>query len=68
MAKTKEEARAKLERAVGKPKDETISRRSVDICVARLKRMFNLSVDWGLMPSSPAARVHLFREDRRRVR
>jgi integrase len=68
VAKTKEEARAKLEKAVGKPKDETISRRSVDICVARLKRMFNLSVDWGLMPSSPAARVRLFREDRRRVR
>jgi integrase len=68
VAKTKEEARAKLEKAVGKPKDETISRRSVDICVARLKRMFNLSVDWGLMPTSPAARVRLFREDRRRVR
>jgi integrase len=68
VAKTKEEARAKLEKAVGKPTEETISRRSVDICVARLKRMFNLSVDWGLMPTNPAARVRLFREDRRRVR
>lgn len=68
IANTKDQAQAKLEAAVGKPTGETISRRSVDICVARLKRMFNLCVDWGFMPASPAARVRLFREDRRRVR
>jgi integrase len=68
VAKTKEQAKAKLEKAVGKPTEETISKRSVDICVARLKRMFSLCVDWGLIPANPAARVRLFREDRRRVR
>lgn len=68
IAKTKELAQAKLEKAVGKPTEETISKRSVDICIARLKRMFNLCVDWGLLPANPAARVRLFREDRRRVR
>ncbi len=68
VAKTKEDAQAKLEKFVGKATGETISRRSVDICIARLKRMFNLSADWGLIQISPAAKVRLFREDKKRVR
>lgn len=68
VAKTKAIAQARLEKAIGKGAVETISRRSVDICVARLKRMFNLCVDWGLVASNPALRIRLFREERKRVR
>ncbi len=45
-----------------------ITKRTVDISLARLKRMFTLCVDWGLCAKNPAAKVRLFREDQKRTR
>ncbi len=45
-----------------------LSKRTVDVSLARLKRMFTLCVDWGLCTQNPAAKVRLFREDPKRVR
>lgn len=47
---------------------KTIAKRTADISLARLKRLFNLCVEWGLCERNPAARVRLLREDNRRNR
>ena len=46
----------------------TLAKRSVDISLARLKRMVNLCVEWGLCEKNPAAKVKLFRADNKRTR
>ncbi len=45
-----------------------VGKRCVDISLARLKRLFTLAGQWGLVDGNPAAKVKLFREDPRRVR
>ena len=49
-------------------KGRAITKRTVDISLARLKRLFTLCVDWGLCSKNPAAKVKLFREDQKRTR
>lgn len=45
-----------------------VSKREVDLEISRLKRLFNLAMDWGLCEKNPAARVKLFHEDVKRTR
>lgn len=45
-----------------------LTKRTADISLARLKRLFSLCLDWGLCDRNPAARVKLFREDNKRTR
>jgi len=45
-----------------------LSPRSVDIHLSRLKRMFNLGIEWGLCEVNPAAKVKLLRRDDKRIR
>ena len=59
--------RAALQRPVSKP-GRPITKRTVDISIARLKRMFSLCVDWDLCARNPATKVKLFREDEKRTR
>lgn len=50
------------------PRSKKLTKRTVDISLARLKRMFALCVDWGISTQNPAAKVKLFREDQNRTR
>jgi len=59
---------ASLARAEATTQGRRLTKRTVDISVARLKRMFGLCVDWGLCSKNPAAKIKLFREDEQRVR
>lgn len=63
-------AQIALDRKKGTPDREApvVSKRTVDVVMARLKRLFSLCVEWGLLERSPAERVKLFREDVMRVR
>ncbi len=45
-----------------------VSKREVDLEISRLKRLFNLAMDWGLCEKNPAARVKLLHEDVKRTR
>jgi len=45
-----------------------VSKREMDLEISRLKRLFNLAMDWGLCERNPAARVRLFHEDVKRTR
>jgi len=45
-----------------------LSPRSVDIHLARLKRMFNLCIEWGLCEVNPSAKIKLLRRDNKRIR
>ncbi len=45
-----------------------LTKRTVDVSLARLKKLFSLAVEWGLVDKSPAAKVKLLREDERRTR
>jgi integrase len=45
-----------------------IAKRTADISLGRLKRLFNLCVEWDFCDKNPAARVKLLREDNRRNR
>ena len=45
-----------------------VSKREVDLEISRLKRLFNLAMDWGLCEKNPAARVRLFHEEVKRTR
>ncbi|MEW5765959.1 MAG: tyrosine-type recombinase/integrase [Acidobacteriota bacterium] len=45
-----------------------VSKREVDLEISRLKRLFNLALDWGLCESNPVARVRLFNEEVKRTR
>ena len=47
---------------------EKLTPRSVDIHVSRLKRMFNLCMEWGLCTSNPAAKVKLLKRDNKRIK
>lgn len=48
--------------------EPTISKRSVDATMSRLKRLFNKCIEWGMLEKSPAEKVKFFREDVKRVR
>lgn len=45
-----------------------VSKREVDLDIGRLKRLFTLAVEWGLLERSPAARIRLYRQDTVRTR
>jgi integrase len=47
---------------------EGLAPRTVDHYTERLKRLFSLAVEWGILESSPAAKVRLSRENPERVR
>lgn len=49
-------------------KPRILSKRSVDMRLSRLKRMFNLCIEWGLCESNPVSKVKQFREDNFRAR
>jgi integrase len=73
-AKSEAEARGILKRAMdrraknGCPAEECLTKRTIDIILSRLKRMFSLCMTWGLCTNNPAAKIPLFRDDARRVR
>jgi len=48
----------------GKP----LASRTVDMRIARLKRLFSLCLEWGLCDRNPASKVKLLRKDNKRVR
>jgi integrase len=52
----------------GSKPERDLARRSIDIELARLKRLFSLAVQWGLCEKNPAAKVALFRQDVKRIR
>ncbi len=66
---TEEAARKKLEKALAGIKEkEFLSRKALDEVIGRLKRLFNLCIEWGLCEYNPAGRIKLFRVDDRRYR
>jgi integrase len=66
---TEEDARKKLDKALaGITEKELLSRKALDEVVGRLKRLFNLCIEWGLCEYNPAGRIKLFRVDDRRYR
>lgn len=69
-AQAREALAALLEERGRGPEAEQLilSKCAVDRALARLKRLFSLCVDWGLLERSPAERIKLFREDVNRVR
>ena len=73
-AKSEPEARKILKKALEKrakgscPADELLSKRAIDVILARLKRLFSLCMTWGHCSTNPAAKVPLFRDDAKRVR
>ena len=52
----------------GRSGGKLLTKRTVDVALARLKRFFNLCVEWELCQRNPAAKVKLFRADVKRVR
>lgn len=65
---SKAQAEAKLADALKDEESKPLTRRAQDIALARLKRLFNLRIEWGLTNESPAAKVRLYREDTERLR
>ena len=66
---TEEAARKKLDKALaGITEKELLSRKALDEVLGRLKRLFNLCIEWGLCEYNPAGRIKLFRVDDRRYR
>lgn len=57
-----------LSRHGGREHGRLVSRREVDLDLSRLKRMFNLAMDWELATSNPAARVKLYHDNDTRRR
>jgi integrase len=73
-AKSEADARTILKEALEKrantsgPLDALLSKRAIDIILARLKRLYSLCMTWGLCSANPALKIPLFREDAKRVR
>ena len=51
-----------------KKNPQKVSKRTVDISLRRLKRLFSLCIQWGLVVRNPSTKVQLFNEDSMRVR
>jgi len=67
MAQKKKIQQKKGEGDIPHP-DQVMGKRALDYALARLKRLFNLCKDWGLIATNPADPVKLYREDIKRVR
>jgi integrase len=67
--KQEQRARVPAPRSDGSPPlTQPVGPRSVDVALARLRRLFSLCVTWRLCRENPAAKVPLLREDRGRIR
>ena len=51
-----------------KRKGKSLTPRTIDIRISRLKRLFSLCVDWGLLENNKMTRVKLLRRDDKRER
>jgi len=69
VLKSEAKAKALLEKALADIKEkDVLSKKALDEVIGRLKRLFNLCLEWGLCTKNPAAKIKLFREDDRRYR
>jgi len=57
-----------IKKGPGEEEGRTVTKRTVDMDLGRLKRAFNLCIQWGLCENNPVAKVKFFHEDAKRMR